>query len=460
MFGIYATNPDESLCASIAWTLWTEGRLATDLLQGALPGIEHSVYWTPPFYYFVLAGWLGLFGPGLLSVRSLSLVLGLALIIILWQRRRSVGAPAWTACGLILFDPALQRAASMGRMDMLAITLTVGSLTVLEVCRGRGRDIGAGMLAAAACLTHPLGAAAMASAGLTSLLRGRRPLLLFLFGGAPLLLAWGLYIAVDVDTFVAQMQLQLEVKAGRARSPLDNLQRVAEFSGNVAPLMLASFLGGMAGLIAGRRELLPWLIGAVCLVPVILLSGELIYPAYMAPFTAVGLGWWLRLSRWASRALLAAILGLGVTLALDPPPLAGIDPKYEPYCSVMICSCGSPRQSRFAPHSWTPTYVELTTCSGEDTILRASLRSLGAGTICQSRDSSCGSCRAASCTISRTYANGSASTEKNEPPTFGRLGCFGTNGWTVAYLLSWSACFFSWSACFFMALACFLSSAA
>ena len=166
----------------------------------------------------------------------------------------------------------------------------------------------------------------------------------------PLLLAWGLYIAVDVDTFVAQMQLQLEVKAGRARSPLDNLQRVAEFSGNVAPLMLASFLGGMAGLIAGRRELLPWLIGAVCLVPVILLSGELIYPAYMAPFTAVGLGWWLRLSRWASRALLAAVLGLGVTLALDPPPLAGIDPNYEPYCSNLSNQIGPGHTVLFLNH--------------------------------------------------------------------------------------------------------------
>ena len=74
MFGIYPVNPDESLCASIAWSLWSEGRLATTLLQGALPGIEHSVYWTPPLYYLVLAGWMGLFGPGLLAVRSLSLV--------------------------------------------------------------------------------------------------------------------------------------------------------------------------------------------------------------------------------------------------------------------------------------------------------------------------------------------------------------------------------------------------
>jgi hypothetical protein len=354
MFGTYSVNPDESLCASIAWTLWTQGRLATDLLGGALPGIEHHVYWTPPFYYLVLACWQGLFGPGLLSVRSLSLVLGLALIVILWQRRHSVGAPAWTACGLILFDPALQRAASMGRMDMLAITLTVGSLTVLEVCRDRRRHIGAGALAAAAFLTHPLGAAAMASAGLTSLLRGRRPLLLFLCGSAPLLLAWGLYIALDVDTFVAQMQLQLEVKAGRASSPLGNVKRLAEFSGHVAPLMLAAFLGGMAGLIAARRELLPWLIGAVCLVPVILLSGELIYPAYMAPFTAVGLGRWLQLSRWARRGLLGAVVGLGVTVAIDPPPLAGIDPKYEPYCSYLSDHIGPGHTVLFAilPDPW------------------------------------------------------------------------------------------------------------
>ncbi|MEE2833414.1 MAG: family 16 glycoside hydrolase, partial [Candidatus Latescibacterota bacterium] len=195
---------------------------------------------------------------------------------------------------------------------------------------------------------------AIAAVGLTSLMRGRRPLLLFLCGSAPLLLAWGLYIAVDVDTFVAQMQLQLERKAGSAQSPLGNLLRLARFSGRAAPLMLASFLGGMAGLIAGRRELLPWLIGAVCLVPVILLSGELIYPAYMAPFTAVGLGWWLRLSRWASRALLAAVLGFGVTLALDPPPLAGIDPKYEPYCSNLSNQIGPGHTVLFAivPDPW------------------------------------------------------------------------------------------------------------
>ena len=60
MFGTYPVNPDESLCASIAWTLWTEGRLATELLLGALPGLEHYVYWTPPLYYIVLAGWFGL----------------------------------------------------------------------------------------------------------------------------------------------------------------------------------------------------------------------------------------------------------------------------------------------------------------------------------------------------------------------------------------------------------------
>ncbi|HJP29335.1 MAG TPA: glycosyltransferase family 39 protein [Candidatus Latescibacteria bacterium] len=354
MFGIYPVNPDESLCASIAWSLWSEGRLATTLLQGALPGIEHSVYWTPPLYYLVLAGWMGLFGPGLLAVRSLSLILGLVLIVVLWQRHRSVGVTAWTSCALVLFDPSLQGAASMARMDMLAITLTAGSLTWLEVGRDERRYLGVGALAAAAILTHPLGAAAMAAAGLTSLLRGRRLVLLFLAGSVPLLLAWGVYIALDVDTFVAQMQLQLAVKSGRAQSPLGNLQRLAELSGPLAPVLAVAFVGGLAGLIAGWRELLPWLIGAVCLAPLALFSGELVYPAYMAPFTAVGLGYWLQLSRWARRAVLVAVLALSMALIMDRPPLAGIDPTYELYCSYLSDHIGPGNTVLFAilPDPW------------------------------------------------------------------------------------------------------------
>ena len=354
MFGIYTVNPDESLCASIAWSLWSEGRLATTLFQGALPGIEHSVYWTPPLYYLVLAGWMGLFGPGLLAVRSLSLVLGLVLIVILWQRRRSAGACAWTACALILFDPSLQGAASMARMDMLAIVLTAGSLTWLEVGRNERRYLGVGALAAAAILTHPLGAAAMAAAGLTSLLRGRRPVLLFVAGSVPLLLAWAVYIALDVDTFMAQIKLQLAVKAGRATSPLGNLQRLAEFSGPLAPVLAAAFVAGLAGLIAGWRQLLPWLIGALCLTPLALFSGELVYPAYMAPFTAVGLGHWLQLSRWARRALLVAVLALAGAVIVERPPLAGIDPKYDRYCSYLSDHVGPGSTVLFAilPDPW------------------------------------------------------------------------------------------------------------
>ena len=341
MFGIFATNPDESLCASIAWNLWTEGRLATDLLAGALPGIEHSVYWTPPFYYIVLAGWQGMWGPGLLSVRCLSLVLGLAVLVILWQRRRHAGPAAWTASAIVIFDPMFQRAASMGRMDMLAIALTVAAIAVIEHGRSRRHCLGAGILSAAALLTHPLGAAAVVAVGLTCL-RGRLPAMLpFLLGCAPLLLAWMVYLSLDPETFVAQMGLQLAVKADHARSPVDNVVRLVEFYGSSAAVFVGGFIGGMTGLLRGRRQLEPWLIGITSLCPVIIFSGELIYPAYLAPFTAVGLCHLLADFHWGRRALAAAVAVLAIRTAVDPPPLAGIDPHYQSYCDYVSAHLGS-----------------------------------------------------------------------------------------------------------------------
>lgn len=335
MFGIYATNPDESLCASIAWTLWTEGRLATDLLAGALPGIEQYVYWTPPFYYLVLALWQGLWGPGLLAMRCLSLVLGLGLVVTLWQVRRKRVPAAWTASVIVLFDPMFQRVMSMGRMDMLAIALTTAALATIESGRDQRRCLLAGLLATAAFLTHPLGAAALVSVGLICLLGGRQLLLPFLVGSAPLFLGWAAYISIDVDLFLAQMQLQFAVKAGRALSPLGNLQRMAEFYGSHASLGVVAWIGGMAGLVLGRRHLLPWLIGAACLPPVIIFAGELVYPAYLAPFTAVGLCELLKHTVWGRRAVGVMLAVAAMTLASDRVPLAGVSPDYQRFCDYI-----------------------------------------------------------------------------------------------------------------------------
>lgn len=315
--------------------MWTEGRLATDLLAGALPGIEHSVYWTPPFYYLVLAGWQGLWGPSLLAVRSLSLVLALIVVVLLWQRRRWAGPTVWTAAVLVLFDPLFQRAASMGRMDMLAIALTVGALAVIEHGRDRRHCAAAGTIAVAALLTHPLGAAAVVAVGITCVGSGRRSLQAAVMGGAPLLLAWCIYIAMDFDTFLAQMHLQLAVKADNARAPLANLQRMAEFHGRFAFLGLAALAGGLAGLILGRRRLAPWLIGVACLTPVLAFAGELIYPAYLAPFTAVGLAELLRHVAWGRRAVGVAATVAAVLTVTSPSPLAGIDPHYDAWCDYV-----------------------------------------------------------------------------------------------------------------------------
>lgn len=333
MFGIHFTNPDESLFASIAWTLWTEGRLATDLLSGAIPGIETHVYWTPPLYYLVLAVWLGLWGLSLLSVRMLSMVLALGVLALLWrQGHRHALHAAWIAPGLALVDPFFGGAASMGRMDGLAIFLITATLVVVDGPLSRRRAVLSGVLAAAAMLTHPLGAAAAVGAGVTTLVRQRGALLPMLAGAAPLLLLWGLYIAADVDSFVAQMGLQLARKSGHPFSPVDNLQRFANAFGPVPHAAVLLWVGGGLGLALEARRYLPWLVAVACLWPVILMSGELAYPAYLVPASALGLQALVARRHWAPWLVAGAVSVRLATVLIQPAPLGGIPATYSAYC--------------------------------------------------------------------------------------------------------------------------------
>lgn len=330
MFGIYHTNPDESLCASIAWTLWTEGHLGTDLLQGAIPGIEDRVYWTVPLYYILLAGWQGLFGPELLAGRCLSLLLGAGTLFLLARRREQA---AWTGAVIVLLSPAFQRAMSLARMDILAIFLTVAALVALESSRRPARQVLAGVLAGLAALSHPLGLAAIVGVS-TRLLTGRGwGRLWWVAGTLPPLALWGLYILLDPETFLAQMQLQFARKASNP-SPLEHLGKYLDFW-RPGTLLLATVLGGFAGLILSGRRHLAWLACLTALIPVALLTGEFVYAAYVLPPAAVGLTTLFRRRLAACRGLaLVAAIAVGATV-LQPPPLAGIHPLYDDYCDMI-----------------------------------------------------------------------------------------------------------------------------
>ncbi|MDA0337201.1 MAG: glycosyltransferase family 39 protein [bacterium] len=325
MLQIHATNPDESIIASIAWNLWTEGRLGADLLAGVIPGIEHHVYWTQPLYYVVLAGWVGLWGLSLLSVRTLPMVLAAAVLLLLYcdgrlHRRRA----AWLASLILPCSLYFDYASSLGRMDMLAIALTTAAVCVVGVPdRQRRHTAAAGALAALAFLTHPLGAAAGVAVLVTIAIRDRASLPLVLAGALPLMALWILYICIAPATYAAQMGLQLTCKAGNPHSPIHNLEVFLGFCGACWPVEVMLWIGGGAGLLLERHRNLPWLATAICLCPVVIFLGEVAYPAYLAPAAAVGLATLAGRLRWGPHLLAAAILARFIPVVPNPLPLAG-----------------------------------------------------------------------------------------------------------------------------------------
>lgn len=335
MLGIHAVNPDESIIASVAWNLWTEGRLGTDLLAGAIPGIEHHLYWTQPLYYIVLAGWLGLWGLSLLSVRSLSTVLAFAVLgLLYYEGRLHRHRAAWLASALLLCDLFFDYAGTIGRMDMLAIALTTGAIVLIGIPeRGRRHTIAAGALAAGAMLTHPLGAAAGVAVFVTIAIRAPRSLVLLIVGALPLVLLWLSYISLDPVSFGDQMGLQWARKADIPHSPVYNISRFIGFCGDWWPMAVVLWVGGTVGLLLDSQRKLPWLAAAASLWPVVLFFGEIVYPAYLAPAAAVGLASLaVRIRRGPHLVIFIVLVRLSPTV-IDPPPLGGIDPDYPAYCA-------------------------------------------------------------------------------------------------------------------------------
>jgi hypothetical protein len=146
------------------------------------------------------------------------------------------------------------------------------------------------------------------------------------------LLLWGLYISQDPGTFMAQMGLQLARKAETPHSPLYNVGRFLGISyGAWWPAAVLLWVGGTVGLVLERRRHLPWLAAAASLWPVVLLLGEIAYPAYLAPVTAVGLAALLARIHWGPWLVAGALLARLAPAAWDPPPPGGIDPAYEQY---------------------------------------------------------------------------------------------------------------------------------
>jgi mannosyltransferase len=122
------------------WTtseLWLDEALTVNIARLPLRDIPETLRHdgAPPLYYFLLHGWMRLFGEGDLAVRSLSAVFGIASLPVVWlaTRRLTDRTVAWTAVVLMATSPFGIRFGTEGRMyTLLTLLALLGYLALVS----------------------------------------------------------------------------------------------------------------------------------------------------------------------------------------------------------------------------------------------------------------------------------------------------------------------------------------
>ena len=146
------------------WTtshLWLDEALTVNIARLPLRKIPAALRHdgAPPLYYFLLHGWIGLFGEGDLAVRSLSALFGVATLPVAWVagRRLAGREVAWTAVVLLATSPFAIRYGTEARMYTLVTLLALlGYLALQSVLESPNlwRLAGLAAVTGALLLTH------------------------------------------------------------------------------------------------------------------------------------------------------------------------------------------------------------------------------------------------------------------------------------------------------------------
>ncbi|CAN5706603.1 hypothetical protein BH10ACT1_BH10ACT1_36150 [soil metagenome] len=164
-------------------TLWLDEAISVDIsrlpvgqIGGALRQDGH-----PPLYYLLLHAWTGLFGTSALAVRSLSGIISLAMLPLIWAAGRRLGGRRTAAVATVLLatSPFSVRYATETRMYALCGLLALaGLLAVLRATERPtpGRLVLVAAVAGATVLTHYWGIWLVGAAVISLLARAwRRP---------------------------------------------------------------------------------------------------------------------------------------------------------------------------------------------------------------------------------------------------------------------------------------------
>lgn len=209
---------NEAWFASPGYTLAHHGFLGTTILESKgtwMEGIDRHTYWMPPVFLLLEGLFFKLFGFGLLAMRSISILAGIAALLAWYSVIATLSANrtiALLAAAIIAIDFHFAMYGALGRPDMVCAALgTIGFALFLHY---RARSIRKALLlghgfAAAACLTHPCGVLYATGLVLFMLLFdwqriGWRSAGLIAVPYVAALAAWGIYIAQAPTEFVHQ----------------------------------------------------------------------------------------------------------------------------------------------------------------------------------------------------------------------------------------------------------------
>lgn len=209
---------DEGFFANPAFNLLTKGKFATTVLETygtPFEGMQSHTYWIMPLQPLTLSFWYRVFGFGLFSTRSLSIVWGLVALLSWFIIVRSLfkrTSLALLVAALLAVDYIFIVCASFGRMDIMSASLGFAGFASYLWLRERSllwAILISQSLIVMSGLTHPMGLLPFFGLLCLSLYFDYRriglkhvaiALVPYLIGGS----AWGLYILQDPQSFYRQ----------------------------------------------------------------------------------------------------------------------------------------------------------------------------------------------------------------------------------------------------------------
>ena len=228
---------DESWFGSATYTLLTEGRLATNLIEGAgtwRAGTVQHFYWEPPLSFVANALFCKISGFSIFALRGASILWGFVALascaLLVWKLTGRARA-AVIALFLVSVDYFFLLGSSEARMDVMCFALGIAGLTSYVLLRER--SLAAALFVSQAFVvmsgaTHPNGILWFACVAATVLICDRKRLAprQLAWAAVPYLvgaIAWGIFIGADPHDFVTQFVGNMkESSASNAlyRSPL------------------------------------------------------------------------------------------------------------------------------------------------------------------------------------------------------------------------------------------------